>query len=139
MAGPRECTVPDGQCGYLYNPDKGDRKGKIPPGTRFEDLPETWRCPICGGTRKCFRPLAGPGSVKETHCELPTEPAATSVASALREETMKKYVCTICGYVYDPAAGDPDKRSEAGHLLRQVTASGPAHLGAPKERFEPED
>ena len=24
-------------CGYIYNPDKGDRKGKIPPGVRFED------------------------------------------------------------------------------------------------------
>ncbi len=24
-------------CGYIYNPDKGDRKGKIPPGTSFED------------------------------------------------------------------------------------------------------
>ena len=22
--------------------------------------------------------------------------------------TMKKYVCDVCGYVYDPAAGDPD-------------------------------
>ena len=21
---------------------------------------------------------------------------------------MKKYVCTVCGYVYDEAAGDPD-------------------------------
>lgn len=21
---------------------------------------------------------------------------------------MKKYVCTACGYVYDPAVGDPD-------------------------------
>ena len=21
---------------------------------------------------------------------------------------MQKYVCTVCGYVYDPAAGDPD-------------------------------
>jgi len=21
---------------------------------------------------------------------------------------MDKYVCTICGYVYDPAVGDPD-------------------------------
>ncbi|MDD3963810.1 MAG: rubredoxin, partial [Synergistaceae bacterium] len=21
---------------------------------------------------------------------------------------MKKYVCTVCGYVYDPEAGDPD-------------------------------
>lgn len=21
---------------------------------------------------------------------------------------MKKYVCTVCGYVYDPSIGDPD-------------------------------
>lgn len=28
--------------------------------------------------------------------------------SSLLEEEMKKYVCEPCGYVYDPAAGDPD-------------------------------
>ena len=33
-------------CGYIYNPDKGDRKGKIAKGTAFEDLPEDWKCPI---------------------------------------------------------------------------------------------
>ena len=25
---------------------------------------------------------------------------------------MKKYVCTVCGYVYDEAAGDPDTASK---------------------------
>jgi rubredoxin len=25
-------------CGYLYDPERGDRKGKIPRGVRFEDL-----------------------------------------------------------------------------------------------------
>ena len=63
MAAPEEiyqCQTVN--CGYIYNPDKGDRKGKIPPGVKFENLPEEWRCPICGGTKRCFRPLAGPGS-----------------------------------------------------------------------------
>jgi rubredoxin len=55
-------------CGYIYDPDRGDRKGKIPAGTSFEDLPEGWKCPICGGGKKCFRPLAGPGSTKEVKC-----------------------------------------------------------------------
>jgi rubredoxin len=50
-------------CGYIYDPDRGDRKGKIPKGTRFEDLPEDWKCPVCGAGKKMFRPLAGPGSV----------------------------------------------------------------------------
>lgn len=49
-------------CGYIYNPDKGDRKGKVPKGTTFEDLADDWRCPICGAGKKHFRPLAGPGS-----------------------------------------------------------------------------
>jgi rubredoxin len=52
-------------CGYIYNPERGDKKGKIPPGARFEDLPEDWHCPCCGASKKMFKPLAGPGSVAE--------------------------------------------------------------------------
>lgn len=52
-------------CGYIYDPDRGDRKGKIPKGTSFEDLPDDWKCPVCGAGKKMFRPLAGPGSVVE--------------------------------------------------------------------------
>ncbi|MEA2115437.1 MAG: rubredoxin, partial [Thermodesulfobacteriota bacterium] len=49
-------------CGYIYDPDRGDRKGKIAKGVAFDDLPDDWRCPNCGASRKAFRPLAGPGS-----------------------------------------------------------------------------
>jgi len=52
-------------CGYIYNPDKGDKRKKIPKDTQFQDLPEDWKCPVCGAGKKCFKPLAGPGSVKE--------------------------------------------------------------------------
>jgi rubredoxin len=34
-------------CKYTYDPEKGDPKQNIPPGTPFEDLPDTWRCPRC--------------------------------------------------------------------------------------------
>ena len=44
-------------CGYIYNPDKGDRKGKISKGTSFDDLPDDWKCPVCGATKKMFKPL----------------------------------------------------------------------------------
>ena len=27
---------------------------------------------------------------------------------------MKKYVCDVCGYIYDPAEGDPDNGMAAG-------------------------
>jgi len=64
MAEPEEMyQCQTASCGYIYNPDKGDRKGKIPKGTLFEHLPDKWKCPICGATKKSFRPLAGTGKV----------------------------------------------------------------------------
>lgn len=50
-------------CGCIYDPDRGDRKGKIAKGTQFSETPDDWCCPVCGATKKCFKPLAGPGSV----------------------------------------------------------------------------
>ncbi len=44
------CTV----CGYIYDPEKGDPDGKIKPGTRFEDLPGEWVCPVCGAAKDKF-------------------------------------------------------------------------------------
>jgi len=44
-------------CGYIYNPDKGDRKGKVPKRVKFEDLPNSWKCPVCGAGKKFFKPL----------------------------------------------------------------------------------
>ena len=44
------CSV----CGYVYDPETGDPEGNVPPGTRFEDLPEGWVCPVCGAGRDQF-------------------------------------------------------------------------------------
>ena len=41
-------------CGYVYDPSKGDSKTNTPAGTPFEELPETWRCPVCGVRRAQF-------------------------------------------------------------------------------------
>lgn len=35
-------------CGYVYDPAEGDPEHGVQPGTRFEDLPESWTCPVCG-------------------------------------------------------------------------------------------
>lgn len=50
-------------CGYVYDPDRGDKRKKIPAGTKLEELPKDWKCPVCGAGIKAFRPLAGPGAV----------------------------------------------------------------------------
>lgn len=33
---------------------------------------------------------------------------------------MAKYVCSVCGYVYDPEVGDPDNGIEAGTAFENL-------------------
>lgn len=35
-------------CGYVYDPAVGYPDNDIPAGTAFEDLPDSWLCPLCG-------------------------------------------------------------------------------------------
>jgi rubredoxin len=44
-------------CKYVYDPEVGDPKQGIPPGTKFEDLPDTWRCPRCKRKKERFVPI----------------------------------------------------------------------------------
>jgi rubredoxin len=49
-------------CGYVYEPEKGDSKHSIPPGTPFEELPLDWRCPVCGAKVSAFQNMGPTGS-----------------------------------------------------------------------------
>jgi rubredoxin len=33
---------------------------------------------------------------------------------------MEKFICDMCGYVYDPAAGDPDNGVDAGTSFADI-------------------
>ena len=45
-----ECLV----CGLLYDESKGWPDDNIPPGTRWEDVPDDWMCPDCGVGKEDF-------------------------------------------------------------------------------------
>ncbi|MBN1542754.1 rubredoxin [candidate division KSB1 bacterium] len=44
-------------CGYIYDPDKGDPKNGIEPGTPFAELSEDWFCPVCSAAKDQFEKL----------------------------------------------------------------------------------
>jgi rubredoxin len=44
------CSV----CGFVYDEAKGIPDAGIAAGTRWEDLPEDWVCPLCGATKSEF-------------------------------------------------------------------------------------
>jgi rubredoxin len=50
---------------------------------------------------------------------------------------MEKYVCSVCGYVYDPEAGDPDNGIEPGTLFADLPDDWECPLcSVGKEDFE---
>jgi flavin reductase (DIM6/NTAB) family NADH-FMN oxidoreductase RutF/rubredoxin len=47
-------TFTCGVCGHTYDPVAGDPEHGVAPGTRFEDLPADWVCPVCGAPKEVF-------------------------------------------------------------------------------------
>lgn len=70
-------------CGYIYSPLRGEPQHGIPAGTEFDNLPDDYVCPLCGFQA---RGKIGKWGFDEWH---PT-----------------KYICSVCGYVYDEQRGE---------------------------------
>lgn len=53
---------------------------------------------------------------------------------------METYVCTVCGYEYDPEVGDPDSGIAAGVPFEDIPEDWVCPVcGAAKDVFEPAD
>jgi rubredoxin len=53
---------------------------------------------------------------------------------------MKKYVCTVCGYVYDPKVGDPNHGIPAGTAFEDLPEDWVCpECGVGKEYFEEQE
>ena len=94
------CTV----CGFVYDEAKGIPDAGIAAGTRWEDLPEDWVCPLCGATKSEFEkqgesdmtPKKEPISVIESPVDMkemsPLEVSAlcTNLARGVKNSTSPK-------------------------------------------------
>ena len=45
-----ECVV----CGWVYDEEKGDPDSGVAAGTKWDDLPDDWVCPMCGASKSEF-------------------------------------------------------------------------------------
>lgn len=46
-------------CGWIYDESQGDPDNGIAPGTKFEDLPADYICPMCGAGKDEFEEYEG--------------------------------------------------------------------------------
>lgn len=88
------CSV----CTYTYDEAKGIPEAGIAPGTRWEDLPDDWKCPWCGAGKEMFRekneaPSPEPAPVEKPHVERELSPMELSViCSNLARGCEKQYL-----------------------------------------------
>ena len=53
---------------------------------------------------------------------------------------MQKYICDVCGYVYDPAAGDPENGINPGTAFEDIPEEWVCPLcGVGKDQFSVTD
>jgi len=51
---------------------------------------------------------------------------------------MKKYQCSVCGYIYDPAKGDPKHGVQPGTAFENLPKDWVCPVcGAAQDQFEP--
>lgn len=87
-------------CGYIYSSLRGEPQNGIPAGTAFEDIPDTYICPVCGAE--------GKGKIGKWGFEewIPT-----------------KYICNICGYIYDKERGEPHNGIRPGTAFEDLPST----------------
>ena len=93
------CTL----CGYVYDEAEGSPESGIAPGTRWEDLPEDWVCPLCGASKGEFRPAAG---APKPAAPLPSGPASQEgdlrALTALEKSALCSNLARGCEKQYKP-------------------------------------
>ena len=47
------CTV----CGYIYDEAEGDPDNGVAAGTKWDDVPADWVCPLCGAAKDAFQKM----------------------------------------------------------------------------------
>lgn len=87
-------------CKYIYSEKIGEPQNGIKPGTKFEDLPDTYVCPVCG--------YSGKGRVGKWGFD---------------EWKPTRFVCKVCGYIYDKERGEPHNGYPRGTAFEDLPES----------------
>lgn len=110
-------------CGYIYDEANGDPDGGLPPGTRYEDIPDDWVCPDCGVSKADFVPL-------EDATQTPP-PAAGSQRSRILPADPAQVVI-LGGGMAGWAAAESIRRADPDRAIVLITADAGHHYPKPR-------
>jgi rubredoxin-NAD+ reductase len=67
-------------CGWVYDEAKGDPDSGLPAGTRFEDIPDDWACPLCSVTKADFELIQARPPAQQRQTSASHRPAASTTS-----------------------------------------------------------
>lgn len=83
-------------CGYVYNERDGDVDGGLVPGTRFEDIPDDWYCPICGVSKADFVLVEGEQAAA-TRASRPIQIRVSTATHSSHRSSLRNFDVVIVG------------------------------------------
>ena len=92
------CSV----CGYVYEEAKGIPGAGIAPGTKWEDLPNDWTCPLCGAAKAEFDKKGAPPAEKVKAVPVMETPQDEQAFSPLEYAALCTNLARGCEKQYKP-------------------------------------
>jgi 4-hydroxymandelate oxidase len=96
---------------FIYDEEMGEKKLNLEPGTKVENIPDTYRCPVCGAPKSYLQPLEKASPEKDRIKDL-----------TYYRDQAREMLAGLCG-VYPVCNGDPD------HLCIGQKYGAPIGLG----------
>ncbi|WOX04970.1 FAD-dependent oxidoreductase [Microbulbifer pacificus] len=128
-----ECQI----CGWIYDEAKGSPDDGIPPGTRWEDIPDDWCCPECGATKDEFAMVEVVGEAPKPAPAAAASKASAPVTAKPQAAAGRIWECMVCGWVYDEARGAPEEGIPAGTRWEDIPDDWTCpECGVGKEDFD---
>ena len=116
-------------CGFEYHEEEGYPEAGIKPGTRWAELPSDFTCPMCGAAKEDFY-------LVEEETKTVLEKKEEKKEEKKVEGNFDKYVCALCGYVYDEAIGEPELGIKPGTKFEDLPSDFHCpRCGADKAEF----
>ena len=133
-------------CGWIYDEALGVPEMSIAPGTRWEDLPDDFKCAVCKVPKSMFEEAGKKAPAEDDNVSMIKEEIAADIKALdpdVKVETgeagFKRYVCQLCGWVYDEAKGAPELGIAAGTKWEELPEDFKCAIcKAPKSMFKPE-
>jgi 4-hydroxymandelate oxidase len=97
---------------FIYDEEIGEPKLNLAPGTKVEDIPDTYRCPVCGFLKSYLQPLNEVSSPEKNDVKDLT----------FYRDRAREMLSGLCG-VYPVCNGDPD------HMCMGQKYGAPIGLG----------